>query len=560
MVYTIASLLPKTNSMKPRLSFALLLFSIAQLAIAQKTLPQAKLAHLNQIASRDVPPGGPGIATAIVQNGRVVFEGYYGLETLTDSTSIDAKSRFNIASNGKQFTALSVAILIEQNRLALADRVAQYLPEFADSPIGRLSIQQLVTHTSGIRDIYDLWSFQGITWWKHPFTNSQALQLLRQQTELNANPGAAYRYSNSNYILLSQIVAAASGQSFRAFTDTIFAELGMPATHFESDYEEISDPVARPYFNFGRWVSFNWRWDVVGDGNLFTTLPDQITWEKLVQNPPTDHKFYRAILASQKLIAGGPVNYGYGLEFGAYRGKAYRFHEGATGAWKATFARFPADSVAFITFTNSGKTIPEYQTREMIDAYFELSEEAPVIITRPTEVGPYLAVTDILGLYLTPENYPFEFLLDESGTLQLYRSDRGHTELERDTNNIFRQKYDPDFKQEFKRLPNGDLTVTAYHPSHQPYTLTKKKADFSNFDYQAVAGTYLSRETGVALKITYVGKSAYQVVRGERKPVIAKMVSPTKMIFGNYVATINSPNEISLDFERVRNLRLVRVD
>jgi hypothetical protein len=215
--------------------------------------------------------------------------------------------------------------------------------------------------------------------------------------------------------------------------------------------------------------------------------------------------------------------------------------------------------VSFITMTNSGKTIPANQTRQMVDVYYGIESNQEPIVTEPPTVGAFISEENITGIYLTPSNYAFEFLVDGEGKLQLNRAGRGNTEIERDSNNIFQQKYDPDFKQEFKVLDNGDMTVTAYYTTHQPYTLTKKQVDWEGFDYTALEGVFLNAETGVSIEIKYHTGQEYEVQRRGVNPSVGKLISRDILLFDNYMATIVSPDELLLDFERVKRLKLVRV-
>ena len=85
--------------------------------VGQTSLSAKQNKLLDSIATQDVPKNAPGIATAIIQDGKVIYEKYAGYADLTDSTVITNSTRFNIASNGKQFTALAILSLIEKREL-----------------------------------------------------------------------------------------------------------------------------------------------------------------------------------------------------------------------------------------------------------------------------------------------------------------------------------------------------------------------------------------------------------------------------------------------------------
>jgi CubicO group peptidase (beta-lactamase class C family) len=113
--------------------------------------------------------------------GTPPYERYCGYENLADSTLLDAESRLNIASNGKQVTALAIAILAGEGAIGLDDPVSDYLPALRFSTADTIRIKDFLTHSSGIRDVYDLWSFTGLTRWEHPFSNENAYRLLARQ-------------------------------------------------------------------------------------------------------------------------------------------------------------------------------------------------------------------------------------------------------------------------------------------------------------------------------------------------------------------------------------------
>lgn len=516
---------------------------------------------LDSIALQDVPERAPGIATAIISNGRVVYQKFGGIADLSDSVPITAKSRFNMASNGKQFTALAVLLLEKEGRLHLNDDIRKYLPSLFPLVKDNITIAHLLTHTSGIRDVYDLWSMMGKTWWKQTYSNRDALELLQRQTELNFRPGE-YLYSNSNYILLALIIEKASGQSFKNYTDQMFRKLKMMNTAFECDYKSITGPVARAYFNFGSWTTYNWIWNICGDGNLFSTLQDQVKWECYVQTPAKAGKYADVLRNSQQLVDHAlNKNYGFGLEFGTYKNYEYTFHEGATGAWKATVIRFPAKKLSMLTLTNTGKAIPSSQTRQMADLVLELNSKTPTYAVTPSKESEPVRDEDILGTYLTGNTFYFRFL-KKDGELLLRRDGRNDTRLVREGANIFHQWNDPAFKQEFVRNEKGEMTVTAYYTTHAPYTLTRPLANWNGFLFSSISGKYINTETGAVLLLEYNNDSSYRALLGGTNNYAAVPVTPAKLLLGGYLIDISDskPATLFLSGDRVRKVRFERMD
>ena len=540
---------------------ALLIIIVNSITFGQIDLTQKQISRLDSIANQDVPKGGPGIATAIISKGKLIYENYAGLENLADSSIIDNKSRFNLASNGKQFTALAILNLADEEKIKLSEDIRKYLPSIYKDLNEKITIQNLLNHTSGIRDVYDLWSLQGITWWEQTYDNEDVLKLIENQNDLNFKPNSHYLYSNTNYILLAEIIEKVTNKSFVDYTCEMFAKLNMKNTSFEDDYLRIQGPIAKAYFNFDTWTSYDWKWNVVGDGNFFSTLSDQIEWEKTIQGYGNPKISKDVIDKSQRLDnLHNRFKYGYGLEFGEYKELPYRFHEGSTGAWKATVLRFEND-VSILTITNSGKTIPSMQTRQMADVIFNLKSNSDYTITEPEKTGSFVDDDEILGVYLTPNNFSFEFKKKENGTIVLNRIGRGETELERESDNIFRQKYDPAFKQEFTKNDKGEMVVTAYHTSHAPYNLTRAKANWNNYDYNKINGTFENFETGVVLSIQFDTDKNYKItLSGQEAQGV--LVTPNKLLVNNYVIEFSAENDaissFNLSSDRIKKVRFKR--
>ena len=179
-------------------------------------------------------PTSPGCALGVLQNGRFIYEHGYGMANLDYDIPNSPRFVYYVGSDSKQFTAASIALLALDGKISLDDDIRKYIPEMPDygTPI---TINHLVHHTSGIRDIYGLMSLGGLRL-EDVFSDSEAVALIARQKELNFKPGDDYLYSNSGYFLLGQIVKRVSGKSLREFADErIFQPLGMTHTHFHDD-------------------------------------------------------------------------------------------------------------------------------------------------------------------------------------------------------------------------------------------------------------------------------------------------------------------------------------
>jgi len=525
--------------------------------LGQTSLSAKQIELLDSIATQDVPENAPGIATAIIQDGKVIYEKYAGFADLTDSTLIKNSTRFNIASNGKQFTALAILTLVDKKELKLSDDIRKWFPSLFPNIKENITVQSLLNHTSGIRDCYDLWALQGYTWWEKSFNNNDVLALIEKQSDLNFKPGTKYLYSNTNYILLALIVEKVSKKAFVEYTNEMFEQLNMPNTSFESDFTKIRGQIARAYFNFETWKTYNWIWNVCGDGNIFSSLEDQIQWEKLIQGKGISTFSKKILVQSQQIIEGSKFeNYGYGLEFGKYKDLDYSFHEGATGAWKATVIRFYQKNLSFLTLTNTGKSTPNTQTRQMADIILDLKPEEAYLVTKPASIGKYVSEDEILGTYLTETDFAFTFEKKDS-KIFLKRVGRSDVELEREADNIFHQKFDPAFKQEFTTNSKGEKQITAYYINHSPYSLTKVNQVLKGYDFKSINGDYVNSETNTILSLIYIDGMSYRIKLGKSYKTIGMLVSYTKMLVDSYSLELRN-GELFLNGERMKEVKYVR--
>src|SRR5215471_16741123 len=174
----------------------------------------------------------PGAAVLIVKNGRVLFQRCYGISNLRSRSKIDAHTNFRLASVTKQFTAMSIMLLVHDGKLHYDDRLTDVFPDFPD--YGRsITVRNLLNHTSGLEDYEDLMppADPNVPVEQIQIEDGGVLDLLKQQQGTKFKPGSKWEYSNSGYVLLGLMVQKVSGKSFPDFLhDRIFAPLKMTNT------------------------------------------------------------------------------------------------------------------------------------------------------------------------------------------------------------------------------------------------------------------------------------------------------------------------------------------
>src|ERR1051326_8674186 len=123
-------------------SFLLLPFFFSASA-GQSTPPAQRTKQVDALFADFDRKGSPGCALAVIQDGRITYQRGYGMADLDYDTPISPASVFYIASDSKQFTAFSVALLVEQGKVSLDDPVTKYFPELPDRKRTRLNSSQI---------------------------------------------------------------------------------------------------------------------------------------------------------------------------------------------------------------------------------------------------------------------------------------------------------------------------------------------------------------------------------------------------------------------------------
>jgi CubicO group peptidase (beta-lactamase class C family) len=310
--------------------------------------------HLARLLADYDGNDSPGACVLARRAGAVVYQGCVGLAEIETHRAATAATNFRLASLTKQFTATAVLSLVADGRLATTTSLRAAFPDFppwADA----ITIHHLMTHTSGLVDYEDLMP-EGDD---RQITDAGVLALLRAQDSTYFPPGSAFRYSNSGYAVLAQIVGAVSGRPFGAYLDqAVFAPLGMTGTVAHVDGETTIGDRA---FGYSRQDDGSWgRTDqsptsaVLGDGGIYTSLRDLNHWlavvegrDSLLPAPLADEVFTPWTAAERE-----GERYGYGW-FLDTAGDRHRFrHEGSTIGFRNAVQRFPDEDLTVVLLTN----------------------------------------------------------------------------------------------------------------------------------------------------------------------------------------------------------------
>lgn len=168
----------------------------------------------------------PGAVILVARKGGIVYRKAFGDRTVSPSRSpMEVDTIFDLASLTKIMpTAVAIMILVEEGRLSLSDPVSKHLNRFSQHGKHRVTVRQLLTHYSGLRPSLDL----STRWRGYETAVARACR-----ERLATRPGARFRYSDINYVVLGELVRVLSGDHLDAFSrKRVFEPLGMKDTFF----------------------------------------------------------------------------------------------------------------------------------------------------------------------------------------------------------------------------------------------------------------------------------------------------------------------------------------
>lgn len=377
----------------------------------------------------------PGCALGVYRGGQIVYKRGYGMGDLNEDVHITAETVFHVASMSKQFTAASIVLLAQQGKLSLDDDVRKYVPELPDLR-AKITIRNLVHHTSGLRD---QWALLGLAGWRYSkdlITDEDVMSVMTRQKELNFKPGERHVYCNTGYTLMGLIVKRVSGLSLREFTTkNIFEPLGMTRTFFRDDHAQIIKHDAVGYEQEpGKPFEISiTNFDTVGATSLHTTVEDLQRWDENFYQPKVGGAaFVQQMLERGKLNNGETLDYAFGLEHGTYRGLKTVDHGGADAGYRSDMTRFPEEHLSVAVLCNSAETNPSRLARQVADVVlakeFAAAEKAS-ISAAAKETGKSATSTAVVtrnaeqmatftGMYWHREDDAFVKIVVKDGRLQ----------------------------------------------------------------------------------------------------------------------------------------------
>lgn len=282
-------------------------------------------------------------AVAVIDKGEHVFSSVVGYADADKSKSIEKDAVFNIGSISKEFTATSVLILADHNKIKLENHLSSYFPELPKWA-EKVTIKHLLSHSAGLP----------AKAYQPGLTNAKIIAELQKMTALEFEPGSDVLYGSYGYQLLAIIVEKVSDQSFGHFVrDKIFLPLDMQHSYVFGTSPVKTTQIAMGY-EFGREsVPQDFT---TGAGNVFSNVSDLLKWERALFN----NVLLKPVTLQQALEPfkcwGDDCRLNADFGIGVYlNGELFGIHHhGGFGGYQSMLYRFPQKNRAIVFTANNG--------------------------------------------------------------------------------------------------------------------------------------------------------------------------------------------------------------
>jgi CubicO group peptidase (beta-lactamase class C family) len=305
----------------------------------------------------------PGASIIVIKNGEIELAKSYGYADLENNVLATPQTNYRIASVTKQFTAMAIMILVNQEKLTYETNLTEIFPEFPS--YGKdITVEQLLTHRSGLVR-YNRFLEEGQT---EQMLDKDVLNGLLKTDSTYFKPNTKYAYCNTSYAVMAQIVEKLSGLSF---SDFMQKEIFQPLEMTNSTVLEIDKEIKnRAYGYVVKDTSITLKDQnlfsaIQGDGGIYSSVLDYYKWDqalytdKLLPLKGLDAAFYNYNENGKSNERG----YGYGWIVDYYKGTKILQHGGSSTGFGSHVIRIPSENISVAIFTNRSKKGQELANR-----------------------------------------------------------------------------------------------------------------------------------------------------------------------------------------------------
>ncbi len=290
----------------------------------------------------------------VAENGKPIYENAFGLANHEWNINNSMMTKFRIGSVTKPFTAVLTFQAIEKRKLRLDGKVTDYLPEYPKKYGAQITINHLLSHTSGLIDIPEV---PGLEWNKERLGHTQEEVLAYfKDRELKFAPGTDFHYSNFGYYLLSVILEKVTSQSYgNLMQQQIFTPAKMTHSSVAHNREVLPDRANGYFKRDGKYFNapFFDQSIVQGYGDIISTANDLLAFDQALANNVLLSSSSQRVMYTATLPKKNNYSYGWFVELPANdHGPSWARHSGSINGFSAILVRLISSNQTIILLSN----------------------------------------------------------------------------------------------------------------------------------------------------------------------------------------------------------------
>jgi CubicO group peptidase (beta-lactamase class C family) len=306
--------------------------------------------QFDKLLSEQFKSNETGVSVLISKKGEVIYKKAFGMANLELNVPMQVDNVFRIGSITKQFTAVAILQLMEQGRLRLNDNITKYIPDYPTQG-NKITIEHLLTHTSGIANKTDMPDYMG----RIDLKPTEMIDHFKN-VPMKFTPGTNWSYSNNGYFLLGYIIEKITDKTYEEYLEeNIFKPLGMTNSLYANDTKIIKNRAGgytkeENGFENAQPLSMTHPYSA---GSIQSTVEDLFKWHKaihsykLIKKENLDKAFTR-----YKLTDGKETSYGYGWRLGYVYENPSIWHGGLINGFITMEIYLPNEDVFVAVFSN----------------------------------------------------------------------------------------------------------------------------------------------------------------------------------------------------------------
>jgi len=355
---------------------------LISIAIGQIAFTQDKKNQLSQIMTTYHNYNMFDGAVLVAENGKIIYQDAFGLANREWNIANRTDTKFMIGSVSKPLTAVLALIQVQKGLIHLDSAFENYLPAFKNKPAAKVTIRQLLSHTSGIAN-YDIIKdfFPRIS--RQNFTREDYIKVFIDSA-LAFAPGTHYAYSSWGYFALGYILESVTQKTYaQLMSDDIFKKTGMNNSGSYYHTQIIPNRATGYDYRFGGYTSSDFRdqSNTMGTGDIYSTVEDLFKFHMAL----ADNTLLNKELTAEMFTPGiKPADYGFGwfnkqFKYTAKDSIASNFHLGMTEGFISFFRRIPSTKSLVVILCNSSPTDFFGITNNL----YKVLYNKPVILKKP---------------------------------------------------------------------------------------------------------------------------------------------------------------------------------